>query len=81
MKEKYLENAVELFRGNEVKITKEGKRHLAPVIGNEAYKKLYTRLLADEWIERLEWFSKILESGPQSVCSAFVWKFTGKLIF
>ena len=81
VKEKYLENAVESFRGSEVKITKEGKRHLGALIGNEAYKKSYTRLLIDEYVEPLELFSKIAESGPQSAYSAFVRGFTGKLIF
>ena len=56
MKEKYLENAIEPFRGSEVKIKKEGKRHRAAVIRNEAYQNPYTRLLADEWVERLGLF-------------------------
>ena len=39
MKEKHLENAVETFRGSEVKIIKEGERYLGAVIGNEVYEK------------------------------------------
>ena len=81
VKEKYLENAVEPVRGSEVKNKKQGKRLLGAVIGNETYKKSYTRLLVDEWFERLELFSKVAESGPQSAYSAFVRGFTGKLIF
>ena len=60
VKEKYLENAIEPVRGNEVKNTKQGKRLLRAVIRNEAYKKSYTRLLVDEWFERLELFSKVV---------------------
>ena len=81
VKEKYLENAVEPFRESEVKVTKERKRHLGAVIGNEAYKKSYPRLLVDEWVQLLELFSKIAKSGPQSAYSASVRRFMGKLIF
>ena len=81
VKQKYRENTVEPVRGSEVKNTKQGKRLLGAVIGNEAYKESYTRLLVDEWFERLELFSKVAESGPQSAYSAFVRGFTGKLIF
>ena len=66
---------------SEVKITKERKRDLRAVIGNEAYKKSYPRLFVDEWVELLELFSRIAQSGPQSAYSAFVRGFTGKLIF
>ena len=64
VKEQHLENAVETFKGKEVKITKGVKRHVQAVTGNEAYKKSFTRLLVDECVERLNILSEIAESGP-----------------
>ena len=67
VKEKHLENSVETFREKEVKITKELKRHLLAVTGNEAYKKSFTILLVDECVERLKLLSKLAESGTPKV--------------
>ena len=64
VKEKNRENAIETFKGKEVKITKGVKRHLRAVTRNEAHKKSITRLLVDEWVERLSILSEIAESGP-----------------
>ena len=40
-----LENAIEIFRGSEVKITTERKKHLGAAIGNEDFKASYVKSL------------------------------------
>ena len=37
------DNAVDLFRGTDIKITKEGQRHLGAVIGSEEFVSEYVR--------------------------------------
>ena len=81
VKEQYLENAVETFRGSEVKITKKGKKHLGAAIGGEDFKASYVKSLADNWIEQLNLLSQIAESEQQSAYSAFVGGFKGKLAY
>ena len=78
VKEQYLENATETFRGSEVKITTEGKKHLGAAIGSEDFKASYVKSLADNWIDQLNLLSKIAESKPQSAYSAFAGGFKGK---
>ena len=43
--------------GDMVKVTSEGKRYLAAVIGSEAFKVSYTKSLAGEWIKQLNLLS------------------------
>ena len=79
VKEQYLENAIETFRGSEVKITTEGKKHLGVAIGSEDFNASYVKSLVDNWINQLNPLSKIAESEPQSAYSAFVGGLKGKL--
>ena len=73
VKEKLLKNTVETFTGKAIKITREVKRHLQAVTGNEAYKKSFTILLVDEWVEWLKSLTKIVESGPPKCKLSFCW--------
>ena len=82
VKEQYLENAIETFRGSEVKITTEGKKHLRAAIGSKSFKALYVKLLVDNWIDQLmKLLSKITECIPQSAYSTLVGGFKGKLTY
>ena len=49
IKEQYLENAIETFRGSVVKITTEGKKHLGATIRSEDFKASYVKSLVDNW--------------------------------
>ena len=79
VKEQYLENAIETFRGSEVKMTAKGKKHLGAAIGSEDFKASYVKSLVDNWIYQLKLLSKIAEFEPQSAYSAFAGGFKGKL--
>ena len=81
VKEQYFENAIGTFRGNEIKITTEGKKHLGAAIGSEDCKASYVKSLVDNWIDQLNVLSKIAEREPQSAYSAFVGGFKGKLTY
>ena len=72
IKEQYLENALETFRGSEVKIITEEKKYLGAAIGSEDLKASYVKLLVDNWIDQLNLLSKRAESEPQSASLAFV---------
>ena len=45
VKGQYLENAIEIFKGSEVKITTERKKHLGAAIGSEDFKASYVKSL------------------------------------
>ena len=62
VKEQYLENTIETFRGSEVKITAEGKKHLGAAIGREDFKASYTKSLVDNWIYQLNLIYQKLQS-------------------
>ena len=74
-------NAVEMFRGSEVKIPSEWRHHLSVVIGSETFKISYTKLLVDEWIKEFKLLTKKPEPEPKPVCSSFVGRFKGKHVF
>ena len=63
------------------KVTSEGKRHFDFIMGNEALRVSYTKSLVDDWIKQLKLMSIIAELEPQSVYSAFVGGFKGKLAY
>ncbi|XP_076045374.1 uncharacterized protein LOC143027751 [Oratosquilla oratoria] len=48
VKPEYFDNAKILFENNEVKLTKEGERHLGAVIGSESFKKQYVEKKVNE---------------------------------
>ena len=49
--------AVDIFIGSKVKVASEGKRHLAAVIGSEAFKVSYAKSFVDDWIKQLNLLS------------------------
>ena len=51
VKEQYLENATEIFRGSEVKITTAGKKYFRAAFGSEGFKASYVKSLDDNWID------------------------------
>ena len=53
VKEQYFENAIETFRGSEVKISTEGGKHLGAAIGSENFNASYVKSLVDNWIDQL----------------------------
>jgi len=81
VKETFYQDAVEVFKNSEVKITSEGERHLGAVLGSEQFRKTYVEKLTDEWNEQLVVLSKIAESEPQAAYSAFVGGFKGKFTY
>ena len=81
VKKQYLENTIEIFRGIEVKIITEGKKHLGATILSEDCNASYVKSLVDNWIDQLKLLSKIAKSEPRSAYSAFIGGFKGKLTY
>ena len=54
---------------------------IGAVIGSEAFKVAYTKLLVDDWIKQLNLLSKIAETEPQSAYSPLVGGFKRKLAY
>ena len=65
VEEEHLDRAKFIFKGSEVKITKNGQRQLGAAIGSN-------------WSDQLIHLSKIAEMEPQAVYAAFLEDFKSK---
>ena len=71
MKEEHLDRAKFIFRGNKVKITKNGQRQLGAAIGSKEFKREYIESMLNNWSDQLIHLSKIAEMELQVVYAAF----------
>ncbi len=70
VKEEHLEQAKNLFRGTELTITSEGKRHLGSAIGSHSFVEYYTKKKSTQWKAELERLSEIAQTQPQAAYAA-----------
>ena len=81
VKEDKLEEAKELFRGTEIKISSVGKRYLGGFIGKESARNDYFKDLVDDFVSQIDTLSNIACSQPQAAYSAFIHGFQHKLTY
>ena len=74
VKEYFYENAKETFKNSEVKLTKEGQKHLIAIIGSDAFKESFIKSLAEGWIEQLKLLSTILQNQCHKQYTKFLWE-------
>ena len=80
------ERAEELFSGEGIKITSEGKRHIGAVLGSQEFKEAYVQNKVEKWTSDVHEISKIANEEPQAALSAFNtglsqrWKFLQRTV-
>ena len=65
------ENALRIFDGTGVNITKEGKKYLGGFVGTEDGKTKYIKVLLESWCHDLKELAKIAKIEPQAAYSSF----------
>ena len=73
VKPEFYERATEEFRDTEVKVTKEGERHLGAVIGTESFRERYVQDKVTSWVTEIQTLSNIARTEPQAAYSAFTY--------
>ncbi len=67
-----------IFKDTNIKITKDGKRHLGAVVGTETFKSEYVKKFVQDWVKQLKVLSEIAKAYPQSAYCAFTAGFAHK---
>ena len=78
--EKYNE-AVQIFEGTGINITKDGRKYLGGFVGTTEASEQYVQELLNDWVEQLQELTKIAKSEPQAAYSAFVSGFQHKMTY
>ena len=73
VKEDKLEEAKELLRGTEIKITSVGKRYFGGFIEKESARNDYFKDLVDDFVSQIDTLSNIACSQPQAAFSIHTW--------
>ena len=81
MKETFLAQAKEIFKGTGVKITSEGKKHLGAALGHASFRKAFVQDKVDEWVEEIRVLSAIGKTEPQAAYAAFVAGYKHKICY
>ena len=78
MHQNHLQKADKLFKGTNIKITTDGKKHLGATIGSEEYKAEYIHAKVEEWVQELNVLRDIAKTHPQAAYCAFTYSFRHK---
>ncbi len=81
VKEAYFIEAVDIFRGTDVHITTEGRRHLGAALGTERYTTNFVEERVKVWTSELDCLASIARSQPQAAYSALCHGLPGKWLF
>ena len=71
VKPQYYEKAKQVFSDTNVKVTKEGERHMGAVIGSSTFKELWISEKVNKWITDIEELAEIAKEEPQAVYASF----------
>ena len=71
VKESEYDEAVEVFKDTDVKITKRGKKNLGAVVGQIEYRKEFLADLVENWLREIDALSSVASHEPQSAYTAF----------
>ena len=75
------DEAVAVFAGTGINITKEGRKYLGGFVGTNESANEYVTELRDDWISQLEVLSEIAKSEPQAAYSGFTAGFQHKMTY
>ncbi|XP_076066911.1 uncharacterized protein LOC143040105, partial [Oratosquilla oratoria] len=73
VKPEHFDNAKILFENSEVKVTKEGERHLGAVIGSESFKKQYIEKKVNDWVAEVRLLANFAKTESQAAYAAFIY--------
>lgn len=71
VKPELVEQAKEIFRNSDIKITAGGEKHLGAVLGTTAAKEEFVRNQVNEWVNEIKTLAHIAETEPHSAYTAF----------
>ena len=71
VKPEHITEAERVFAGTNVKITKEGERHMGAVIGSNDFKEQYIADKVQKWIGDVDELVEIAHEEPQAVYASF----------
>ena len=72
IKQDLLQEATEIFKGTDMKITVEGHKYLGGYIGTDEGKFTYVQNLVSKWMKQLETLAAIARHEPQAAYAAYV---------
>ena len=67
------ESAKEIFSNSNVRVTKDGERHLGAVIGTPEFKKEYVKKIVHDWEKEVKRLSDYATTEPQAAYAAFIY--------
>ena len=70
-KPRHLQKAENIFQDTNIKITKNGKKHLGATIGSMKYRKEYINEKIEVWVRELTLLSEIAAFAPQEAYNCF----------
>jgi hypothetical protein len=86
VKEEKFDEALSIFEGTGVEITKSGARHLGAALGSEAFKERFVGEKVKEWISQVELLARFAKTQPHAAFSVFTrglqarWTFVSRTI-
>ena len=80
-KPRHLQKAENIFQDTNIKITKNGKKHLGATIGSMKYRKEYINEKIEVWVRELTLLSEIAAFAPQEAYTCFTSGYKHKLNF
>ena len=81
VKPQSMTKATRTFYKTDIKITKNGKRHLGAVIGSATYRDEYVSEKVIQWSDEIRLLSKIAKIEPQAAYSCFISGYKHKLSY
>ena len=81
VKPRSMTKATHTFNKTDIKITKNGKRHLGAVIGSTTYRDTYVSDKVNQWCNEIRLLSRIANIEPQAAYSCFVSGYKHKLTY
>ncbi|XP_066926215.1 uncharacterized protein [Clytia hemisphaerica] len=81
VKPQYLEEATEIFKDTNIKITTEGKKHLGAAIGSENFCEEFITDKVNTWISEIETLTEIAKIAPHEAYTCFTSGYKHKLNF
>ena len=70
VREESATNAKEVFKGTNISITEQGKRHLGAALGTRSFVESYVKAKVSEWVNAVERLSSIAHTQPHAAYAA-----------
>ena len=71
VKESLYDEAVEIFKGTSVNITKSGKKHLGAATGQMDFRQQFVNGIVKDWVAEIEALSSVASFEPHAAYTAF----------